>query len=252
MPSTCVMRLAQKKAKVVLDGQGADELLAGYLGYQGSYIRGLIRTFHWWTALGEIAGSIRRHRDFFFTARQQLRIRKARRNLLKCNFERIDRYNGTLDSVLHRELLSTNLPALLHYEDRNSMAFSLESRVPYLDVRLVEYIASLPLSQKIRGGVTKIALRSAIRGRIPESVRCRGDKMGFVTPEECWMRDELRPFMLEIFSSGSFQSRPYWDAGAVARDYQAFLNGTSAYSPELWRIACAELWLRKFIDAPVS
>ena len=123
---------------------------------------------------------------------------------MKCNFERIDRYNGTLDSVLHRELLSTNLPALLHYEDRNSMAFSLESRVPYLDVRLVEYIASLPLSQKIRGGVTKIALRSAIRGRIPESVRCRGDKMGFVTPEECWMKDELRPFMLEIFSSGEF------------------------------------------------
>src|SRR5271157_1010881 len=246
----CVMRLAQNKVKVVLDGQGADELLAGYLGYQGSYIRGLIRTFHWWTALGEIAGSIRRHRDFFFAARQQLRVRKARRGLLKCNFERIDRYNGTLDEVLHRELLSTNLPSLLHYEDRNSMAFSLESRVPYLDVRLVEYIASLPLSQKIRGGVTKIALRSAIRGRIPESVRCRGDKMGFVTPEECWMRDELRSFMLEIFSSSSFQSRPYWDASAVALDYQAFLAGASVYSPELWRIACAELWLRKFIDAP--
>jgi asparagine synthase (glutamine-hydrolysing) len=246
----CVMHLAQKKVKVVLDGQGADELLAGYLGYQGSYIRGLVRTFHWWTALSEIAGSFRRHRDFFRTAWEQLHVRKTRRSLLKCTPEPIDRYCGTLDEVLYRELLSTNLPALLHYEDRNAMAFSLESRVPYLDVRLVEYIASLPLSQKIRKGSTKVALRAAIKGLVPEPVRCRGDKMGFVTPEECWMKDELRPFMLEIFSSGSFQSRPYWDAGAVARDYQAFLAGSSPYSPDIWRIACTELWLRTFIDAP--
>ena len=166
--------------------------------------------------------------------------------------ETIDRYQGTLDEVLHRELLSTNLPALLHYEDRNAMAFSLESRVPYLDVRLVEYVASLPLSQKVRAGVTKVALRTAIRGKVPESVRCRRDKMGFVTPEECWMKNELRPFMLEIFSSASFKSRPYWNAGAVTQDYLAFLEGRSAYSPEIWRIACAELWMRKFIDAPAD
>ena len=88
----CVMRLAAKKVKVVLDGQGADELLAGYLGYQGSYIKGLIRSFHWWTALCEIIGSLRKHRDFFHAARQQLRIRKARRGLLKCIPETIDRY----------------------------------------------------------------------------------------------------------------------------------------------------------------
>jgi len=246
----CVMRLAKKKVTVVLDGQGADELLAGYLGYQGSYIRGLIRTFHWWTALKEIVGSTRRHRNFFLGARDQIHIRRKRRNFLKDNPKSIDRYQGTLDEVLRRELLSTNLPALLHYEDRNSMAFSLESRVPFLDVRLVEYIASLPLSQKIRGGTTKVALRSAIRGKVPESVRCRGDKMGFVTPEECWMKNDLQPFMLEIFSSQSFKSRPYWDATAVVQDYQAFLEGASVYSPEIWRIACAELWLRKFIDIP--
>jgi len=246
----CVMRLAAQKVKVVLDGQGADELLAGYLGYQGSYIRGLLRTYHWGIALREISGSLREHRDFFDSARQQLHTRKTRRGLLKCTPETIDRYQGTLDEVLHRELLSTNLPALLHYEDRNSMGFSLESRVPYLDVRLAEYIASLPLSQKIRAGVTKVALRRAIRDKVPESVRCRGDKMGFVTPEECWMKNELRPFMLEIFSSKSFKSRLYWDADAVAQDYLAFLDGKSSYSPEIWRIACAELWMRKFIDSP--
>jgi asparagine synthase (glutamine-hydrolysing) len=246
----CVMRLAQKKVKVVLDGQGADELLAGYLGYQGSYIRGLVQQFRWGTAIREIAGSLMRHRAFFASAREQLRVRRARRGLLKCTVAPVDRYGGTLDTVLHRELLSTNLPALLHYEDRNAMGFSLESRVPYLDVRLVEYIASLPLSQKIRGGCTKVALRAAIAGLVPESVRCRGDKMGFVTPEECWMEDELRPFMIDIFSSDSFKGRPYWDAVAVLQDYQAFLGGTSAYSPEIWRIACTEIWLRTFFDVP--
>jgi asparagine synthase (glutamine-hydrolysing) len=144
--------------------------------------------------------------------------------------------------------MATNLTGLLHYEDRNSMAFSIESRVPFLDFRFVEYIASLPLSQKIRHGVTKNTLRHAIKGLIPESVRCRMDKMGFVTPEEMWMREALRPFMLEVLSSDSFRSRSYWDADAVVKDYLAFLEGKSAYSPEVWRIVCAELWLRKFFD----
>jgi asparagine synthase (glutamine-hydrolysing) len=102
----CVMRLAQEHVKVVLDGQGADELLAGYLAYQGSYISTLLRSFRWWTALREITGSLRHHGGFFRSAARQLRERKKRRNLLKCTGEQIQRYNGTLDSVLYRELMS--------------------------------------------------------------------------------------------------------------------------------------------------
>ncbi len=242
------MRLAKEKVKVVLDGQGADELLAGYLAYQGSYIRGLIRSFHWRTAFREVAGSLRHHRGFFGSAFRQVLVRRGRRTLLKPGTPAVDRYAGSLNEVLSRELIATNLPGLLHYEDRNSMAFSIESRVPFLDVRFVEYTASLSLSQKIHRGITKRVLRQAIKGLIPESVRCRMDKMGFVTPEEVWMKDALRPFMLEVLSSDSFRSRPYWYADAVVRDYLAFLEGKSTYSPEVWRIVCAELWLRKFFD----
>jgi asparagine synthase (glutamine-hydrolysing) len=244
----CVMRLARDNVKVVLDGQGADELLAGYLAYQASYIRGLIRSFHAGKAFREIVGSLRIHHGFFSSAFGQLLTRRTRRKLLTGAVPRVDRYAGGLDEVLRRELCSTNLPALLHYEDRNAMAFSIEARVPYLDVRLVEYVASLPLDRKIRNGVTKIALRSAVKGIIPESIRCRMDKMGFVTPEKIWMKETLRPFVLTVLMSDSFRARPYWNADAVLKDYQAFLDDKSAYSPEVWRIVCTELWLRKFFD----
>ena len=163
----CVMRLAKKKVIVVLDGQGADELLAGYLGYQGSYIRGLIRTFHWRTALTEIFGSIRRHRNFFLAARDQIHVRKKRRKLLKNNPKSVDRYKDTLDEVLHRELLSTNLPALLHYEDRNSMAFSLESRVPFLDVQTGGIYCIAPTLPKDPEGFNKICPALRYPGKDP-------------------------------------------------------------------------------------
>jgi asparagine synthase (glutamine-hydrolysing) len=244
----CVMRLARGNVKVVLDGQGADELLGGYIAYQGSYIGTLLRSFRWGTALREIAGGLGRHGGFFRSAARQLLERRKRRNLLKCTSEKILRYSGNLESVLYRELTSTNLPSLLHYEDRNAMAFSIESRVPYLDYRFVEYVAALPLRQKIRNGVTKTVLRTAIKGIIPESIRCRMDKMGFVTPEEVWMREDLRPFVLGVLSSDVFRARPYWNADAVIQDYLKFLEGRSSYSPEVWRIVCAELWLEKFFD----
>jgi asparagine synthase (glutamine-hydrolysing) len=242
----CVMRLATERVKVVLDGQGADELLAGYLPYAWSYIWGLTGSFHWYTAFREKIGAIRHHHGFIRTAVRQLYVRGGRRKLLKGEIKKVDRYAGSLDQVLYRDLTTTNLTALLHYEDRNAMAFSIESRVPYLDVRLVEYIASLPLDQKIRNGMTKHVLRRAIKGLVPEPVRCRTDKMGFVTPDEIWMKEELRPFVLEVFTSSAFHARPYWDADAVTKNYLAFLAGKSAYSPEIFRIFCAELWLQMF------
>jgi asparagine synthase (glutamine-hydrolysing) len=244
----CVMCLAREQVKVVLDGQGADELLAGYLAYQASYFRGLARELHLGAACREITGILRYHSAFFRSAVGQILTRRSRRQLLTGPSQKLDRYEGNLSEVLRRELLSTNLPALLHYEDRNSMAFSIESRVPYLDVRFVEYVASLPLDRKISGGITKKVLRDAIAGIVPESIRCRMDKMGFVTPEEVWMRETLRPFILSVLDAKSFRTRSYWDADAVIKNYRAFLEGKSVYSPEIWRIVCAELWLRKFFD----
>jgi len=74
------------------------------------------------------------------------------------------------------------------------------------------------------------------------------DKMGFVTPEEVWMRESLQPFILKILNSSVFRERPFWDADAVKRDYLKFIEGSSVYSPEIWRIICTELWLQMFFD----
>jgi len=242
----CVMRLAQEEVKVVLDGQGADEQLGGYIAYLVPYIRTLLGHGEILAALREVVGILRIHRSFFWWALRQVPVRSQRRDLLLGSPPEVLRYAGTLDEVLKREITVSNLPLLLHWEDRNSMAFSIEARVPFLDYRVVEYLASLPLDQKIRGGVTKYILRRAIRGLVPDPVRCRSDKMGFVTPEEVWMRGELAPRVLELFSSSEFSGRPYWDAERVLRNYREFLAGKSAYSTEFWRIACAELWLRGF------
>ena len=242
----CVMRLAQSEVKVVLDGQGADEQLGGYIAYQAPYIRGLLRRREILAALREGIGSARHHGSFFSWAFRQFRVRSERRGLLRGSPPEVLRYAGSLDEVLKREVVASNLPLLLHWEDRNSMAFSIEARVPFLDYRLVEYLAGLPLDQKVRHGVTKYVLRRAIRGLVPDAIRCRMDKMGFVTPEEVWMKNELASHILALFSSPEFSRRPYWDAEQVLRNYREFLEGKSAYSTEFWRIACAEMWLKQF------
>ncbi|MFA6671159.1 MAG: asparagine synthase (glutamine-hydrolyzing) [Methanoculleus sp.] len=244
----CVMRLARDEVKVVLDGQGADELLAGYIAYQYCHIRELVRGFHILRAARETLGTLRHHSDFLSYTLTQLFARKKHRSLIRMEGSGTPRYHGTLSEVLETDLMRANLPYLLHWEDRTSMAFSIEARVPFLDYRVVEFLASLPADQKIRGGVTKFILRRAIRGLVPEVIRCRMDKKGFATPEEVWMQGDMSEKVLEILSSEAFKSRPYWDADAVAESYRAFLQGKAPYSSEIWRIVCCELWLRRFID----
>jgi len=244
----CVMREASKKVKVVLDGQGADELLAGYIAYQYCHLSGLVKKFHLIGAIRELAGTVSHHRNFIRYLLEQVFARKSRRGLINGKITPFYRYNGTLDNALHEDLFYKNLPYLLHWEDRTSMAFSIEARVPYLDYRLVEFVACLPQDQKIRKGITKFVLRNAIRGIVPEIIRCRMDKKGFSTPEEVWMKHELRGEIIDLFSSDSFKLRPYWNAEAVLHDYRQYLGGKIAYSSELWRFACVELWLRLFFD----
>ena len=100
-----------------------------------------------------------------------------------------------LENTLYQMTFFSNLQALLRHEDRNSMAFSVEARVPFLDHRLVEFIFSLPSQFKIRDGYTKRVLRDGMHGVVPEKIRWRVRKLGFATPERTWQKTALKPLI---------------------------------------------------------
>jgi asparagine synthase (glutamine-hydrolysing) len=128
------------------------------------------------------------------------------------------------------------------------MAFSLETRLPFLDYRLLEYTFGLPPEQKIGKGVTKVILRNAMKGTIPEEIRNRMDKMGFVTPEGAWFRTTLRDDIDEIISSKSFAQHGYFDVRKVKNGFDEYCRGKVNLGLPLWRCVNLELWLRTFVD----
>ncbi len=129
------------------------------------------------------------------------------------------------------------------------MAFSIEARLPFLDHRLVEFTALLPIQQKISNGVTKFVLRNAIARIVPEEVRLRADKMGFVTPEEMWMKTILRGAIEKIFSSEDFGRTGYFHQANLLKKVQKYSQtsvGDSLTRSELWRALNLYLWLKVF------
>jgi asparagine synthase (glutamine-hydrolysing) len=262
-----MQKAAERGVKVILDGQGGDELFAGYHTYFGYHFADLLRHGRLAALWREARGYARVHGVSMRVALNRLvepllgaALRRAIRARLKHEGAGLNREflrsGGDEADAPHsdgsrlygrlRELLtSSSLPALLRYEDRDSMAFSVEARVPFLDVRLVELAFSLPASLKIDRGTTKVVLREALRGIIPESVRTRTDKMGFVTPEGVWLRGPLRTWATDILNSPEFRARPYFDQRAVQEYFRRFLAGGAETSGPVWRWIVLELWLRQ-------
>ncbi|MBL4656402.1 MAG: hypothetical protein JKX73_00250 [Flavobacteriales bacterium] len=129
------------------------------------------------------------------------------------------------------------------------MWFSLESRVPFLDHRLVERSLSLPSDKIINKGMTKHILREAMKGLIPERIRLRMDKKGFSTPEEDWFRTErFQKLIKGLLSSDKFKARGYIDAKKAAALYDRHLKKEISIPWEIWKWTHLELWFREFID----
>jgi asparagine synthase (glutamine-hydrolysing) len=144
------------------------------------------------------------------------------------------------------------LPELLRYEDRNSMAHSLEARVPFLDHRLVELAFSLPGGELIRRGRTKDVLRRALGGLLPPIVAERRDKLGFVTPERRWLRGSLGAFAEEVFRSRELAQRGFVDARAAQQRLTRHRRGEIDAGMELWRVLNLELWARTYLDGATT
>lgn len=149
--------------------------------------------------------------------------------------------DGLLARRLIQNLTLSALPEYLRYEDRNSMAFTLESRLPFLDYRLVEWAMTLPAEYKI-SGQSKAILRQAARPMIPPAVADRTDKMGFVSPQETWQRKELRPLFDRVFQQDLQGVFPFLNQQKIRARYDAYQDGRFQDWAWVWRIACLYWW----------
>ncbi|GAB3060367.1 hypothetical protein GCM10027053_23240 [Intrasporangium mesophilum] len=249
-----VMRDASEHVTVMLDGQGADELLAGYVPQLVVHLRDLMSRNRR-CAFTELVAS----RDILahfgaVKARSLLPHRDTTASLLRSEFRAAhasESYavpTGDLRSRLVHDLFVGSLPALLRYEDRNTMRFSIEGRVPFLDPELVRTIFALSDDAIIKDGWNKRVLRDATDGVLPPSISRRRNKIGFTTPQNEWFHEQ-REFVVDLFRSPSFTQRPFFDSAAVLVAFERWLGGSSDLdSMVFWRLINIELWLREFFD----
>jgi len=264
-----VMRLARDEdVTVLLDGQGADETLAGYHFYFAALFRYLLRTGRWLALLREMRafsaahGQARLRALAFYTLPESAArfARSLRRGPgVSAAFARTQatlataraaspRFRTDLDETLASTLTETMLPGLLRYADRNSMAFGREVRLPYLDHRLVELAFSLPWDMKLHSGQTKRVLREAMSAYLPDSVKARRDKIGYAPPQAAWLRGPLREWAEDLLASQRFAEREWNDAPEVRAMWRTFRDGNDEAEADVWRFLSVEAWARSFLD----
>jgi asparagine synthase (glutamine-hydrolysing) len=275
----CVFAEAQRAGiKVMLDGQGADEILAGYLFCYPYHLADLVRQIRFGAFLSTI---IARHREQGRAYAPQLAraifalapaglssaMLRVRRDRLKHGWLASE----TLSSVEHQPsalqtavaslnlppptdvpslctvmTYASNLPMLLQWEDRNSMAHSIEARVPFLDHRLVEFALRLGDEHKLAGAETKKVLRRALADVLPPMVRERRDKLGFATPETNWLKGPLRSLVEEGVTRTLDTCPGLLNAAGVRRMLDDFANGREVLGSTLWRIVSLGIWAERF------
>jgi asparagine synthase (glutamine-hydrolysing) len=275
IPTYIVSELTRRHVTVVLNGDGGDEVFAGYRRFQASvwsekipaWARGLAETL-----LARVPGSasgrdrLALARRFASAARLPLDERITRwssifyddleqlllPDLMPPSFDRL-RYLGghrdqlerrsALGRVLHINYSTYLLNDLLVKMDRCAMANSLEARSPFLDTALVEYVATLPDALKLQGRQTKVILKEAFADLLPPEISRRG-KMGFGVPLGTWFRGPLKEYLLDHLLDPSARYRTYLSSGFVGSVVDRHMAGQTDASLKLWSLLCFERWLR--------
>lgn len=258
-----VMKLVQSRGiKVVLSGQGADDYMGGYMHsfyrLHADYLRKFqfrkfLASFHGYKGIQSASNS----KMFDVFLKSSLSMVLNENKLYETEFHRYMPFLmkesvewNSLNSKYHSKFSDfhfvlmnySSLPTLLHYEDRNSMAHSIESRVPFLDHRLVELLFQLPAEDKINHGWTKYILRESMSNVLPQEIQWRKDKKGFVTPGEIsWLRGSLSQ-LLEI----DYQLVDFLDQQKTKNLIEDFKKGNNKFSKLVWRVACLNYWLKNF------
>lgn len=258
----CVARLAlQNNTTVLLDGQGADELLAGYQFYfrqrqldlldQGRSALAMRETSKFNRRLRVVSeqyeGSQRRFNASIAYSTDELRA------LGKPSFPVVQypysvgmapvQPGFRLRRTLSEALLYNSLPMLLRYADRNSMAFSREVRLPYLDHDLVDFCLRLPDDLLVRNGWQKWVLREAAGNTIPQKIRWRADKVGYAAPLDIWLRGQLFDWGYERVTDSHLMGMPGYDKLVVQALWDDHQKGSANNSWALWRWISLAEWL---------
>lgn len=249
--------------KVMIDGQGADEQLAGYGGNDLALYTGLLKKARFLSLLDE-ARHYKKEKGAwpkgFLLSAMQLNMGSALSGLLP-NKVRIKnnpaiewvhntepghihgKHARSLQENLLRQLYVQPLPALLRYEDHNSMAWSVESRTPFMDYRLVEFNLGLPEQFVYKRGLRKNILRQAMHGIIPPAIENRRDKMGFVTPEEVWLKGDGKKWFSDGVEKACKQFGGHiLDTEHTRKYVGTILDGKRDFDAVPWRIVCFSNW----------
>lgn len=274
----CVMRAARQGGSVVLqNGQGADEILGGYAGlFFGGYSASTLKShqiLHW-------AKLVREYpvlpKPSLFSALREASVHLLPGAVVQKIANRGRTYSSDLiksdlgdlayrprETVLHNladpfarvqsVTIFNSLQSLLRHEDRNSMAFSVESRLPFLDYRLVEYVFRLPIAAKIGAGWTKRVMREAMKGRLPEEIRLRRDKMGYPTPLNYWLSTERGRQLIENAAEADRTGFALFPKEGLNRRLKGLTSVKGAeYAGDLWRMISVSSWIARFISSQKS
>jgi asparagine synthase (glutamine-hydrolysing) len=281
IPQYYVAQLASQHVKVVLTGHGGDELFAGYPSYLYPHLREILKLKGFGHQLISIVGDLRArsaiegwkrtmglpvyttfNRDLKRYAREAVFSPKELRRLLapwvwkstgrystRRVLERVrEKYDGLtpLEKVQYLDI-KTYLPSLLDNEDRLSMAFSLESRVPILDHEIAEFSSKIPSKYKIDGLTLKNVPRKAAKGVIPDEV-INHKKMGFPVPLASWLRDGLGDYARDVLLGIDAKKRGIFDMQYVELLLDEHSLGIADHGEKIWCLLNFELWNRVFID----
>ncbi|MBI2051330.1 asparagine synthase (glutamine-hydrolyzing) [Candidatus Roizmanbacteria bacterium] len=255
-----VMQEAERYVRVVLDGQGSDEMLAGYDPYLFVYLRQLLKEKQYLKFAKELLSSFDISVKYLTEKmKRTLKLKKVihPEQLLNEDFirkYRLEKFTATGDDLKKRlieDVFTNSLPSLLRYEDKNAMRFSIEGRVPFLDVNLLRLIFSLSDEAIIQSGWSKNILRNSVGSLVPHEIVKRRNKIGFTTPEHEWFM-RMKNKIYEIFLSDTFLKRKYFNQKAVLAAFQAFIEGKNDDTMLFWRFLNLEIWLRTFFDKKVK
>lgn len=263
-----VMQMARNHSTVILNGQGADEVLGGYEYFYGAYLKELLFNFRF-SKLLRVAKSLNNNHELIksirymvfyltpsflkfklLTDRKKL-INERFLNSMKAHSVKLlkDLYGFSSLKDFFIRHFEYKFEHHLLWADKSGMYFSIETRFPFLDHRLVERTLATHPDLILNDGWTKFILREGFKGVLPEKIRLRKSKIGYETPEHDWLRtEEFKKLLNQLFESESFNNRKYFNCPEVKKLYADHLSGKVNEANSLWKIVHLELWLRRFID----